>query len=417
MRTPRPTQPAPLQVTLRYPKRYSELRYTELREAWLRWSVRRRAPPQKLKDTAGPCRRPSCATASGRGTRPPRELRTAKPRALAGRAVGAVAVEEVEDDPLAEAALADLQGLAEQLGDLLQEEDAGGEDADPARVELEASGDVGGRVAGEDADRRAPGSRTRAPRRPGGAARSALPPTATACVGVLDLDALEEVLDVVADACGSPPPRAGRRRSARRRGRRSRCCQERTSSTPPGTVPRITSVEPPPTSTTPISPSTGWPSALVAPMKESRPSSSSLRISTVDARPPRRSPRATCVAVARLAHRRGRDGADRLGAELARQPHLGRDHLADLVDLLRRRSRRQRRAPCRSACRRAAPSPSSAGRRSARRRARGSCWNRYRSQRRASGLHGHVPRRDADLTAGQASTPDARRPRTRGIAR
>ena len=56
--------------------------------------------------------------------------------------------------------------------------------------------------------------------------------------------------------------------------------QERTFSTPPETLPRITSVEPPPTSTTPTFPSTGWPSVFVAPMKESRPSSSSLRMST-----------------------------------------------------------------------------------------------------------------------------------------
>ena len=33
--------------------------------------------------------------------------------------------------------------------------------------------------------------------------------------------------------------------------------QERTLSTPPGAVPRITSVDPPPTSTTPILPFTG----------------------------------------------------------------------------------------------------------------------------------------------------------------
>ncbi len=38
--------------------------------------------------------------------------------------------------------------------------------------------------------------------------------------------------------------------------------------------------EPPPTSTTAISPSTGCPSAFVAPMKAKRPSSSSLRTST-----------------------------------------------------------------------------------------------------------------------------------------
>ncbi len=56
--------------------------------------------------------------------------------------------------------------------------------------------------------------------------------------------------------------------------------QERTASTPLPMVPRITSVEPPPTSTTPILPLTGCPSVLVAPMKERRPSSFSLRTST-----------------------------------------------------------------------------------------------------------------------------------------
>ena len=40
------------------------------------------------------------------------------------------------------------------------------------------------------------------------------------------------------------------------------------------------------------------------------------------------------VAVCRLADRRGGDRADRLGAELLSEPDLGRDHLGDLVDLL-----------------------------------------------------------------------------------
>ena len=125
---------------------------------------------------------------------------------------------------------------------------------------------------------RAPASRTRAPRRPGCAARwrcrrprrpgrdgRSRPPRRCRRCG--------------RGPCGSRPPRAGRRRAARRRARRA---------DPPGahlldpavTVPRITSVEPPPTSTTPTLPATGWPSVLVAPMKESRPSSSSLRTST-----------------------------------------------------------------------------------------------------------------------------------------
>ena len=77
-------------------------------------------------------------------------------------------------------------------------------------------------------------------------------------------------------------------------------------------------------------PSTGWPSVLVAPMKESRPSSSSLRISTstpgglADRLRRPRSP------LRGLAHRGGGDGADRLGAQLSRQPHLGGDDLGDL---------------------------------------------------------------------------------------
>ena len=52
------------------------------------------------------------------------------------------------------------------------------------------------------------------------------------------------------------------------------------------------------------------------------------------------------LAVAGLAHGRGGDGADRLRAELAGQPHLGRDDLADLVDLRRRDRPVADRAPC-----------------------------------------------------------------------
>ena len=42
------------------------------------------------------------------------------------------------------------------------------------------------------------------------------------------------------------------------------------------------------------------------------------------------------LAVGSLADRGGRNRADLLGAQLLRQPHLGRDDLADFVDLLRR---------------------------------------------------------------------------------
>jgi hypothetical protein len=95
-------------------------------------------------------------------------------------------------------------------------------------------------------------------------------------------------------------------------------------------VPRITSVEPPPTSTTPIVPSTGWPSVLVAPMKESLPSSSSLRISIgTPADPGRR-----LGAVVRLAHGGGRYRANLLRTQLTGQPHLGGDDVADLLHLL-----------------------------------------------------------------------------------
>jgi hypothetical protein len=85
--------------------------------------------------------------------------------------------------------------------------------------------------------------------------------------------------------------------------------QERTLWTPSETVPRITSVEPPPMSTTPISPSTGCPSPLVAPMKERRPSSSSGRISigtpavaatASAASSPLRASRTAAVATARI---------------------------------------------------------------------------------------------------------------------
>ena len=161
----------------------------------------------------------------------------------------------------------------------------------------------------------------------------ALPPTATAWAGcsistpskmssmrsrTLRISAAEGGSEEISSSARAPEPTR----------------QERTSSAPPGTLPRITSVEPPPTSTTPIRPSTGWPRVLVAPMKESLPSSSSLQ--HVDPHPGRLADRRRHrLAVAGLADRRGRDRADLLGAELAGQPHLGGHHLADLIDLLR----------------------------------------------------------------------------------
>src|SRR4051812_7300241 len=61
-------------------------------------------------------------------------------------------VQLVEDHTLPQTALADLQRLAEKLTDLFEDEHAGGENLDPARVEFEALGDLGGRIAGEHAD-------------------------------------------------------------------------------------------------------------------------------------------------------------------------------------------------------------------------------------------------------------------------
>ena len=113
------------------------------------------------------------------------------------RAVDA-AVQHVEDDALAQAALADLQWLTEQLGDLLQQQHAGGEDADSFGVELEATGDVGGRVAAEDADAALQGlvlehGADQAAQRGGAAADG------DRLGRMLDLDPVEDVVDAVAD--------------------------------------------------------------------------------------------------------------------------------------------------------------------------------------------------------------------------
>ena len=127
--------------------------------------------------------------------------------------------------------------------------------------------------------------------------------------GVLDLDPVEDVVDAVADLAdlgrrgriggdqlvgedaGADLPGAdlarprrgpcrGSPRSSRRRRRRRRSC-----------------------------PSTGWPSVLVAPMKESLPSSSLAE--DLDLDPGGRADRRRhLVAVGGLAHRRGRDRAD-----------------------------------------------------------------------------------------------------------
>src|SRR4051794_11774495 len=64
-----------------------------------------------------------------------------------------VPVQQGQDDPLAQAALADLQRLAEHLGELLEQQDARGQQSHPPGVELEALGDLGDLVAREDSHR------------------------------------------------------------------------------------------------------------------------------------------------------------------------------------------------------------------------------------------------------------------------
>src|SRR4029450_4081093 len=64
-----------------------------------------------------------------------------------------VAVEQREDDSLAQAALADLQRLAEHLRELLEQQHSGRKQLDAARVELEALGALVDLVAREHADR------------------------------------------------------------------------------------------------------------------------------------------------------------------------------------------------------------------------------------------------------------------------
>ena len=107
---------------------------------------------------------------------------------------------------------------------------------------------------------------------------------------------------------------------------------EWTSRTPPSSVPRMISEEPPPTSTTPISPSTGWPRPLVAPMKASR--ALVVLAEDVDRKAGRRLDLGRdLLAVLGLADRGRRDDPDRLGAELLSEPNLGGDDVGDLGDL------------------------------------------------------------------------------------
>ena len=105
--------------------------------------------------------------AEASATRPDRRLR------LGGEALGGAvdgAVQEVQNDALAEAALADLEGLARRSESFFRRRTPGRKDVHPAGVELEAVSRPRppGRRRGRGC--RARGSRTQARRRPGGAA-------------------------------------------------------------------------------------------------------------------------------------------------------------------------------------------------------------------------------------------------------
>src|SRR2546430_17633329 len=63
------------------------------------------------------------------------------------------AVQQVQDDALAEPALADLERLSEELRQLLEQQHARGQDANAARIELEALRDLEDGVARQDPDR------------------------------------------------------------------------------------------------------------------------------------------------------------------------------------------------------------------------------------------------------------------------
>ncbi len=160
----------------------------------------------------------------------------------------------------------------------------------------------------------------------------ALPPTATAWTGcsistpskmssmrsrTLRISAAEGGIggdQLVGEDAGADPPGA---HLARRR---------------PATVPRITSVEPPPTSTTPTLPSTGWPEGLGRADEGESPLL--LVAQHVDRDAGRIADRGRdLAAVGGLAHGRRRHRAYLLGAQLSRQAHLGGDDLADFVDL------------------------------------------------------------------------------------
>ena len=242
------------------------------------------------------------------------------------------AVQQLEDDALAEPALADLERLAEQLRKLLEQQHAGGQDANAPRIELEALGDLAGSGRRSGPGSPAPGSRTRAPRRrgcgatwrcrrrppPGPAARTRLPRRSPRC-GRAPPE--------------SPPATAGRWRGSRRRGSPEPILNDWTERSPSVTLPTTTSEEPPPTSTTAdlaldrVAQGLGRADERQATLLVL---AQHLDLDARDAGDLGHD----LGAVGRLADRRRGHGADRLGAHLLGEPDLGGDHLGDLGDLV-----------------------------------------------------------------------------------
>ena len=203
---------------------------------------------------------------------------------------------------------------------------------DPARVELEPLRDVGGRVAREHADPprqrlvledgadAAAATRSRCRRR--------RPPGRD-----VELDAGEEVIDPLAEAADLD--RAGRVAADQLLGEDAGADREGMDlADAVGDRPeRSTSEEPPPTSTTAISPSTGCPSAFVAPRKESRPSSWSVRTST--GTPGRRGRSAAAIASLLAASRIAAVATMRIAPHRAPgRAGPGFDDVGDLGELL-----------------------------------------------------------------------------------
>ena len=223
---------------------------------------------------------------------------------------------QLQQHALAQPAARDPQRQRQQVRDRLQHEDAGGQQAHPLGVELEAGGHLRDRGRAEHADAALERLVRRARRRAAAAARSPCrrrrPPRAPAAA---------RAPRRCRPRGGAPSParrpRAGLRAGRSRRGSPSR--SETRPTTPSGrpASPTAISLEPPPTSITAIVPSAAASSVRVAPTNDRRASSSPE--STSSSMPPASSHGGQQgVAVGRVADRRGGHGHDLLRAHLAR---------------------------------------------------------------------------------------------------